>query len=84
MEGPSTERPVWKESRPGVGTAVGTWYASRDMSAVSRGLRTCVCLSRNSCQRFVEAAKYISSGGIFDLAYFGSIKIQPARITILQ
>ena len=36
MAGPSTERPVWKESRPGGGTAVGTWYASRDISVVSR------------------------------------------------
>lgn len=41
MAGPSTEIPVWKESRPGVGTAMGTWYASRDMLAAPRGEEIC-------------------------------------------
>jgi hypothetical protein len=41
-----------------------------------------VCVLRNSCHRFVEATKYISCGGIFDLAYFGSIKSHLTSIAI--
>lgn len=34
MAGPSPAKLAWNASRPGVGTPVGTWYASLDMLAI--------------------------------------------------